>query len=221
MVCAALETIHAACPLTTPSREALEELLGAVTLTRPIAIEAARILTATPLSASASLAPALLKTILNSSTLSVALAAAHLNSSEGPHVPTIAALVVRAVTLNNDAELHPMAQVCRALPRLGSLTRTALFYHLVDAERPLLPTEGSPRAEAHQRHVRFWLTVGSLVTIDAAYAFDAVRAVESALRDSAALPQTRVVLQNVWARAVHASMQAGMESDPSAATEMR
>ena len=216
MVCAALDALF---PARLPAAQlcaALEEMLPAVGTTQLIARKAALLLRAmAPLAPSEELPSSLLRVVLSSSTLSVALAELHLDGSSHaapPHVPTVAALAVRATTLSgSEAFAHPMAQLCRALPLLDGAAQAALFRRLLAEERALLPAEGSPRAESHHRRVRLWLVVGMLVSARPCLAAAAAAAVEAALAEGAALPQTRVVLQNVWARAAQAAMLAGVE----------
>jgi len=83
--------------------------------------------------------------------------------------------------------------------------RAALLAQLLAVELPQLPEEGSPSGAAHRKHVRLWLCVGSIVSTDAAFAPRVAAAAEATL-EAAALPETRVVLQNVYARAVWASL---------------
>ena len=77
---------------------------------------------------------------------------------------------------------------------------------LLDEELPNLAAEGSPSGEVHAQHVRLWLCVGSLVTANPPLASRVAAAVETAL-ENCALTQTRIVLQNVYARAVWASLR--------------
>ena len=92
-----------------------------------------------------------------------------------------------------------------AAPRLPFAARAALLAQLLAVELPQLPEEGSPSGAAHRRHVRLWLCVGSIVSTDAAFA-PRVAAAAEAMLEATALPETRVVLQNVYARAVWASL---------------
>ena len=62
-----------------------------------------------------------------------------------------------------------------------------------------LPVEGSPHGEAHGQHLRFWLCLGSLMSADDVGA--AAKAAIEALRAGSLLPATRVLVQNVWAKA--------------------
>lgn len=146
--------------------------------------------------------PALLERLLASSSLSSALAALHLAASHGPHVPTLAALAVRAVAATGSQANapHPSVQLCRALTALSRGTRELLLRRLLHHEQPSLPAEGSPKGEAHHRHVRLWLCVGSILEVEPGFAEEVVAIVEPALRTAMQLP-TRVLLQNVWARA--------------------
>ncbi|CAJ1407866.1 unnamed protein product [Effrenium voratum] len=61
-----------------------------------------------------------------------------------------------------------------------------------------LPSEGSPHGEAHGQHLRYWLCLGELLS--AGDAFSAASAAQRALR-APLLPATRVLVQNVWAKA--------------------
>lgn len=149
----------------------------------------------------------LMERVLASSTMSAALAMRQLSPGEGaaaatPHVPTLAALAVRAVaaTGSHGVATHPSLQLCRALPMLPSEVRAQLLSQLLTKELPTLPPEGSPRGEGHHRHVRLWLVVGSILEVEQSLAGEVAAAVEPALRVASQLP-TRLLLQNVWARA--------------------
>ena len=191
-------------------------LLPVASSSRSIAAKTAAALGGEPPSA------ALLGEVLPSSTICAALADAQLAQSS-PHAPTVAALAVRgasqagrAPTSTEDGTRHPATSVAGAAERLSVAFRRALFRQLVEVELPLLPDEGSPSGEAHRRHMRLWLSVGSLVACDAACAAAAAAAVEAALEGSP-LPQLRVCLQNVYARAVWAALHlphAGATDEP-------
>jgi hypothetical protein len=62
-----------------------------------------------------------------------------------------------------------------------------------------LPVEGSPHGEAHGQHLRFWLCLVSLMSADDVSA--AATVAMEALRAGSLLPATRVLVQNVWAKA--------------------
>ena len=161
----------------------------------------------TPDEASHSMPQGLLEMVLASSSLSSA-AAARLLSCAAPHMATLAALAVQGSELiHASCDDHPHLQVCYAAPKLSFLQQHELLTALLDTERPKLPAEGSPKGVPHQRHLRFWLCVGSLVSVNVEFAVGAVAAVEDALRaQRQPLPATRVILQNVWARAIWVSL---------------
>ena len=85
-------------------------------------------------------------------------------------------------------EDHPALQLCRA--ELSKEAKQEVLHGLLSQK---LPLEGSPHGEAHGQQLRFWLCVGELSDNMAAKAKEALR--------SGLLPATRVLVQNVWARA--------------------
>lgn len=151
-----------------------------------------------------------LDTVLASSALGSELASASLRAKE-PHLPTLVALAVRA-TAGGAQEMpadHPAMQLCSAVRGMTLAQRAAVLTQLMLVERPGLPVEGSPKGEAHQCHVRFWLCVGALLEeadVDdkhhQALAREVGEAAEQTVRKGGALPATRILLQNVWARAL-------------------
>jgi len=164
-----------------------------------------------------------LDVVLTSSSLTAATASAHLKAAQ-PNPVVLGALVVRGNQASTDPWTHPAAQLIDAVPELPLASLFPLFEQLITVEREKLPVEGSPHGEAHWRHVRLWVSIGSLLMHmeDPATADQAAAAAEAALRSTgrAPLPQTRVLLQNVWARAVWVSLQALPAETPPALTRL-
>ena len=89
-------------------------------------------------------------------------------------------------------------QLCRA--ELPPETKRQVVQQLLEMlKAPGLPVEGSPHGEAHGQQLRFWLCLGSLMSADDAA--EAAGAAKEALRAGSLLPATRVLVQNVWAKA--------------------
>ena len=229
VLCAALEALEALGEAKgvdgATGAEGGAELFGAllpvVAASRLVAAKAVALLRGRPPRA------ADLELVLASSTVSSALGAAQLCAPQ-PHPPTLAALAVRGAAQAGSAApstapstadggdggrcVHPSVHLAHAAPRLPFAVRAAVLTQLLAVELPQLPEEGSPSGAAHRRHVRLWLCVGSIVSTDAAFAPRVAAAAEATL-EAAALPETRVVLQNVYARAVWASLHVPRHSD--------
>lgn len=163
---------------------------------------------------------ALLDKILYSSTLSSALATLHITSATRS-LPTLAVLAVRAVAHSGShiSAGHPATQLCAAVPQWTADFCDAMLTQLLSVELPLLQPEGSAKGEPHFRQMRFWLCVGTLMEQCASRAKDVALAAEACLRETMLLP-TRVLVQNVWARAARSSPAVlhaltGLLQDPS------
>lgn len=150
----------------------------------------------------AKVSDSLFEKILKSSSLSATLARSRIESGS-PEVATLVALAVRAVAATGGGQsaiAHPSIQLCQALLGWAPALRTAIFKQLIDVERPGLQPEGSPKGEPHYRHMRLWLCLGTLLDMQPSLIMEAAPVIEAALKSAAQFP-SRVLLQNVWARA--------------------
>lgn len=144
----------------------------------------------------------LLSTVLASSSLSSAVASRQLAR---PHEHILAVDLLISLALHSSgrdsqhlAEDHPALYLCGRAEALSHANREALVTALL-SQHETLPPEGSPHGGAHGVNLRFWLCLGSLLTTS--MAARAAAAAEVTLRSGAALPATRVLIQNVWAQA--------------------
>ena len=140
-----------------------------------------------------------LQDILSSSSLCSNLATQLLQLGNLHH---LAILAVRGAARDARplAEDHPALQLCRA--ELTAEQKGTVLEQLLEMKTSL-PVEGSPHGEAHGQHLRFWLSLGSLLTAENAE--KAAEVAIEALRSGSLLPATRVLVQNVWAKAIFES----------------
>lgn len=140
-----------------------------------------------------------LQDILSSSSLCSNLATQLLQLGNLDH---LALLAVRGAARDARplAEDHPAIKLCRA--DLTAEQKGKVLQKLLEMKTSL-PVEGSPHGEAHGQHLRFWLSLGSLLTAENAE--KAAEVAIEALRSGSLLPATRVLVQNVWAKAIFES----------------
>ena len=93
---------------------------------------------------------------------------------------------------------HPALQICAVEPQKPLEWKEQLVQQLLKLQDSL-PVEGSPHGDAHGQHLRYWLCLGHLISHSNSLL--AARAAELALQKGSLLPATRVLVQNVWARA--------------------
>lgn len=140
-----------------------------------------------------------LRVVLGSSSLCTALAQRRLASAKPRDSKLLALLAVKASARDSKhlADDHPALQICWARSLLSQQDRTDLVRNLLSL-RGSLTTEGSPHGDGHGQNLRLWLCLGELMSADDAEVIAAEA--KQALKDSP-LPATRVLVQNVWAKA--------------------
>ncbi|CAE7584608.1 TARBP1 [Symbiodinium natans] len=143
--------------------------------------------------------PEALDRVLGSSSLCTALVRRRLARSGGCDSQLMATLAVKASGRDSKhlPDDHPALLICRAREALSQKECAELVRHLLFL-RGSLPIEGSPHGEGHGQHLRLWLCLGELM--DSEDAEDIAAEAQLALKSSP-LPATRVIVQNVWAKA--------------------